>query len=292
MQRVTVSLIFCCLLSSTLIAQLPAVDIYYAHISMSASGMQLTGLTNITQRVGYDNQPSFSSDGNTILYTSIRDEKQADIYRYHIDSKLTEQLTNTVESEYSPLLTADEKSFTTVRVEKDSTQRLWQIRIKDGKAKLYVEGVDSVGYYWPVNENIIPCFMVTDTPSLMLVNKKANGGRTIAHNIGRCIKVLPGTYQITYLTKDSEQTFTIRAYNYITREFSVITEVPSISEDYVWTSDKKLLMPRGNAIWIYDTENPSAGWVKGCDIPTLTGKNIYRMALSQDGKSLAFVADE
>lgn len=291
MQRILASCLTCFILN-TASAQLPAVDIWYAHISLNTTGLQLSGLTNITQRVGYDNQPSFSSDGNTIMYTSIRDEKQADIYQYDINSKLTAQVTNTIESEYSPILINDDRSFVTVRVEKDSTQRLWEIRMKDAKAKLYVEGVDSVGYYWLVNDNIIPCFMVTDTPSLMLVNKKKNGGRTIAENIGRCIKLLPGTDKITYLTKDTEQQFTIRAYDFISQQYEVITEVPAVSEDYVWTSDKKLLMPRGNAIWIFDAANPQRGWVKGCEIPSLAGKNIYRMALSPDGKTLAFVADE
>ena len=43
---------------------------------------------NITNRSGYDNQPSFSKDEKSIYFTSIRNDKQADIYLYNIKSNL------------------------------------------------------------------------------------------------------------------------------------------------------------------------------------------------------------
>jgi hypothetical protein len=165
--------------------------------------------------------------------------------------------------------------------------------MKDGKAKLFIPGVDSIGYYYMVNKNVFPCFMVTDTPSLMLVERKKDGGKYIAQNIGRCIKLFPNSTRITYLTKDTEKVWTIRSYDYVSREYSVITEVPATGEDFVWTDfSHRLLMARGNEIWMYDTTVSRSGWVKACEIPSLAGKNIYRLALSPDGKTLAFVADE
>ncbi|WP_210489308.1 TolB family protein [Rufibacter aurantiacus] len=67
--------------------------------------------TNITQRPGYDNQPSFTPDGKSILFTSQRDGQQTDIFQYTLAGKKTVQLTNTPEAEYSPLVTPDGKSF-------------------------------------------------------------------------------------------------------------------------------------------------------------------------------------
>ena len=37
-------------------------------------------ITNLTDRNGYDNQPFFTPDGQSLLYTSSRDD-QTDIYR-------------------------------------------------------------------------------------------------------------------------------------------------------------------------------------------------------------------
>src|SRR5258708_16942898 len=42
---------------------------------------------NVTARPGYDNQPFFLPNGRAFLYTSIREDSQADIYRYDIDTK-------------------------------------------------------------------------------------------------------------------------------------------------------------------------------------------------------------
>src|SRR5438874_2160559 len=47
----------------------------------------------ITDFAGYNNQPSFLPDGQSLLYTSIRN-KQADIYRYDLRTDATTQVTN------------------------------------------------------------------------------------------------------------------------------------------------------------------------------------------------------
>ena len=47
--------------------------------------MQGTGpWINISNSPGYDNQPSFLPDSSAVLFSSNRDGKQTDIYRYDI----------------------------------------------------------------------------------------------------------------------------------------------------------------------------------------------------------------
>src|SRR5258708_425935 len=78
----------------------------------------------ITDFAGYNNQPFFMPDGQSVLYTSIRN-KQADIYRFDGRTDATAQVTNTPESEYSPTLMPDRKNISVVRVEADGkTPRL------------------------------------------------------------------------------------------------------------------------------------------------------------------------
>ena len=50
---------------------------------------------------------AFLPDGSGLLFTSNRDGKQTDIYRYDIASARCHQVTRTPESEYSPLVTPD-----------------------------------------------------------------------------------------------------------------------------------------------------------------------------------------
>ena len=80
----------------------PANDIFLIDVtSQNQNGrMKLGKPVKITEWDGYNNQPSFLPDGHSLLYTSIRSDKQADIYRYEIKSGTTTRVTDTKESEY------------------------------------------------------------------------------------------------------------------------------------------------------------------------------------------------
>ena len=69
-------------LTATTAAQ-SATDIYLGTLTFIDGRSRIDELRNITNRNGYDNQPSFSADGRGVLYTSIRDG-QADTYYYDI----------------------------------------------------------------------------------------------------------------------------------------------------------------------------------------------------------------
>src|SRR5512142_3166495 len=80
----------------------PGTDIYLAPLTVAAGRIGVGTAVNITNRTGYDNQPSFTPDGASILYTSVREDGQADIWRYDLRDRSTHQVTHTPESEYSP----------------------------------------------------------------------------------------------------------------------------------------------------------------------------------------------
>src|SRR4051794_8667781 len=51
----------------------PATDIYLVPLG---ANLNVGKAVNITSRPGYDNQPSFTPDGRSVLYTSTRDDGQ------------------------------------------------------------------------------------------------------------------------------------------------------------------------------------------------------------------------
>ena len=91
----------------------PATDIYIADLKIEDEGTEVGSPINITNRNGYDNQPMFLPDGLSLLYTSIRMDRQADIYRYDLIDKSTIRITRTQESEYSPTIMPNGKHFST-----------------------------------------------------------------------------------------------------------------------------------------------------------------------------------
>src|SRR5947209_14779317 len=84
----------------------PDTDIFLATLTMRPHPA-VTAARNITNTPGYDNQPFFTPDGASILFTSNRGATQTDIYRYDIAGARTTRVTNTPEGEYSPTVTPD-----------------------------------------------------------------------------------------------------------------------------------------------------------------------------------------
>ena len=122
----------------------PATEVYLASLSASGKTVQIGTPVNISNTPEYDNQPSFLPDNAAILFTSRRDGKQTDIYRYDMKTKQVTQITHTTENEYSPLLTPDKKTFLTVRGDK---QELWRFNLDGTSPHLAYAHTGLIGYH-------------------------------------------------------------------------------------------------------------------------------------------------
>lgn len=273
-------------------AQLPEFEIYGSKLLNNNGVLEIADVTNLTNHDGYDNQPSFSPDGKMIYFSSVRDSIQSDIYAIDLNDKSIKQITNTMESEYSPVFINNGNSFIVVRVEKDSTQRMWEFNKNATSQKVILPKIDSVGYYCKIDEKRFAFFMVTEPSTMVIADVKKQSTLVIDKNIGRCIKRVPGENAISYIVKKSEKEWVIKKYDLDKNKINIISIIPPISEDYVWTNDSKILMARNNQFWIYDYKSESPEWKMISEIKQLSGKKIYRLALASDGVSLAFVADE
>lgn len=143
---------------------------------------------NLTSFHGYNNQPSFHANGSQVDYVSIREDKQADIYRYDFKVHQTQRITNTTTyKEYSPRWSADEKSFTVVRVEPDdSTQYLWRYNA-DGTPAQQLSKANPVGYYTPFNKNYFGLFVLNKKGGDLYILDSKGRVRKVDENIGRCL---------------------------------------------------------------------------------------------------------
>ncbi len=271
--------------------KMPDTDIYLMNIRANKDGFTASDAINITDRPGYDNQPEFLPDGSGILYSSIREDGQADIYEYIIFTKATARLTKTAVSEYSPLVIPGSKAYSVVMVEKDSTQRLWKYNFsaKDSQPQVILPKLDSIGYYCWANKNTLALFKLTEPPSLEIADVKTSHADIISKNIGRCIHRIPEKNSISYVEKDSLKGWKIMELDLRTNAVSTITYTLPGSEDYVWTPDGVLLMGKDSRLYRYepyvDTE-----WEIIADFSSLGIKDFYRLAISHDGSMLAVVA--
>lgn len=202
-------ILFCFLLIFTkAIAQLPNTDIWLVDITSFEDGNILfSNPVNITNQIGYDNQPSFSPDGSSIFYTSMRDGKQTDICKYELKTKSTSQFTKTATSEYSPNVTPDGKNVSVVMVEPDSTQRLWKFSMNGGKPSVFVKEVDSIGYYCWFYGKRAAVYLLTEPASLQLISKDAPKPKHVDNNVGRCLSYYNGMLYYTVKTREGLNQF-------------------------------------------------------------------------------------
>ena len=59
----------------------PSMDIYLARLVLREGRLTSGTVSNLTRRVGYDNQPAFAPDSRTLYFTSNRGDGQTDIWQ-------------------------------------------------------------------------------------------------------------------------------------------------------------------------------------------------------------------
>jgi hypothetical protein len=268
----------------------PGTDIFLVSVRMSGDEIRLGEPFNITDRDGYDNQPSFLPDGRSLLYTSNRGD-QTDIYRYFIRTRATRQVTNTSpESEYSPTVTPAADAFTVVRVEADSTQRLWQFDLDGHSPRLVFANVKPVGYQAWGSDHTLVLFVLADsaTPAtLQVADTRTGRAQIVAYRIGRSLHRVPGRDAVS---------FTHRVPDYWIKEMDLeslavrpVVKLLDGNEHYAWLPDGTAIMGQGSKLYRW---GPTAGtqWTEIADLEQAGLGGISRIAVSPDGERLAVVA--
>jgi hypothetical protein len=269
----------------------PPNDIFLVEMASVKGQLKVGEPKRITTWEGYNNQPVFLKDARSLLYTSIRADRQADIYRYDLGDGSTVRVTETAKtSEYSPTPAPDGKSFSVIRVEEDGTQRLWMFPLAgNAEPTLILEKIKPVGYHVWIDGQTLMLFILGEPLTLQLVDRKQERAEIIATNIGRSLHRIPRQRKISFVRKLSEQQWMIQAFDTETHAITSLIKTLPGSEDYAWTPQGTLLMGSGSKLFKW---NPSkdAGWQEVADFAGAGLKTITRLSVSPKGDRLALVA--
>ena len=267
----------------------PDADIFLVDLTPEKQAIQVGKPVNITQRKGYDNQPSFTPDGKSILYTSMRDDGQTDIYRFDLQSAATTQLTRTPEGEYSPTVTPDQGYFSVIRMELDKTQRLWKFPISGtGEPTLVLENVKPVGYHCWLTPDSLALFILGKPNSLQLARVSTGDTARMEESIGRSLHKIPGKNALSFVHKRTSTDWEIKQLDLQTNLITVIAPTLPGSEDFVWTPDGLLLMGQGAGLYVFNPKT-DLRWTQLADFSSAGIKQITRLAIDGKGKKLALV---
>ena len=268
----------------------PSTDIFLFDLTTRKGQLTLGQPRNITKRTGYDNQPMFAADGESLFYTSIREDSQADIYQYGLANQSTRQITATKESEYSPTLTPDGKSLSVIRVEADSTQRLWSFPLIGGQPSLLLTNIKPVGYHLWVDKNSLMLFVLGQPATLQLVDVQTEKAEKLADNPGRTLQRIPNQQKVSFVHKLSEAEWLIKYFDTKTRQVTSLVQTLPGKEFYCWTPDGILLMGKDAKLYKWDAKRDSQ-WQEVADLSGFGLKDITRLTVSPKGDKIALVAE-
>lgn len=286
----TTLLSICLLLCTTVIygqTTPPDNDILVFDMKEKKGKITLSNGKNVTDRIGYDNQPVFFN--NDYLMFSAHDNGQNDIMILDLYEDELTNLTNTSESEYSPFPVPGYNSFGTIRVEADGTQRLWLFQM-DGKTepKVVFENLAPVGYFAWNKDNDVLMFVLGQPVTLVMANANEVDDKIITKNVGRTIKVIPDTKDFAFERREENGDVVIYRLNAETKAFTEVIKKPESSSDWVITQEGTYITSVGSKLWMF---NPKKGttWQELTDLGEKAGEGISRMAVNSNNKRLAVV---
>jgi hypothetical protein len=269
----------------------PAQEIFLLDFSIIGDKVVISRVRNISNNPGYDNQPSFANDGNSLLYAASR-HGQTDILRYDIADSSKHWITHTAGSEYSPIALWDGSGISAIKLDENGYQRLWKFS-NDGKDSSLVHADLKIGYHLWLDSQKLACFVLdTDTSnSLNIVDLRINKRRVIWSKPGRCIKSIPGQNAFSFVDKTDTAAWHIKSYDLASGQVKKIITTPKGSEDYCWTPAGNLLIAHGSLLYWFSPAQHT-GWVPITDLYSYGIKKISRMAVNDQLTNLAIVVSD
>jgi dipeptidyl aminopeptidase/acylaminoacyl peptidase len=268
-------------------AQPTTSDIYLARLTVQNGRVTVGAPINITNRPGYDNQPSFTPDSRAVLYTSTREDAQSDIYRYDLTAKTINRVTNTPESEYSATVMPDGARFSVIRVERDSAQRLWSFALDGSDPKLVIESLKPVGYHAWLDANTLAMFVLGSPNALVFGDLRTKKLDTLARGIGRSLAKLPNAPGFSF-TQTVDSAARVRTLAALGATPVDVVSLPRRVQDLAWLSNGSVLVGSGSKLLSW--QPGASAFSEVVDLASAGITDITRLAVSPDGQWLAFVA--
>jgi len=267
----------------------PGTDIWAFRISGSTPNIDMTSVVRVAHRTGYDNQPHFPPGERLILYTAIDSTGQADIWSYSLGTGERKNVTRSApESEYSATVLPSLVRFSAIRVEADSTQRLWSFDSGGGNPVVVLRDIQPVGYHAWLNEDRLALF-VLGTPATLQIASVAEGtAQVVAEDIGRSVHRIPGRETVSFVQWVEPGTGWINEYDPDTGETRPLAPLLEGNEFYAWTPGGALVMGHGSRLFRW-TPDESETWEEIADLESAGILAISRISLSPDGGWLAVV---
>ena len=250
-------------------------------------GKEVNGRTRLTDWSGYDNQPLFTPDGQSVLFTSDR-EGRAHTYEYDLESGDITQLSFSDADKYSPTTIpgSEGTTYSVVHTDSEAFQGLWRYS-RDGSIppEPLVE-VDAVAYYTWAGTGAVLFWRLGEPNTLQLIDVVSSDTTVLATGTVLSLSPMPGEAASAYIFSDSTSSKIMR-FDWETQQSTSLA--PGLEGSQYFT-----VSPRGDLLMILDgmlmafSPGVSQEWELVADLGLQGGS---RLSMSPDGNWLAVVAE-
>lgn len=278
------------LLSGSLFArQPPGTEIFLFDLKVSQNNIILSNPQNITNRVGYDNQPYFHPEKPIVYYSAANESGRTDIMVYNYKTGERKKLTDTPEREYSPTVTPDGKFISYIIQRDNGAQDLGMYPIDGGEPVIIIDNL-TVGYHAWITDDLLVLFVLGRPNTLRLYSVSDKKDLILAENIGRSLHRIPGTNDISFIDKQGAE-WQIKRYNSKNGTIETVTPTLPNREDMAWTTDGKILMSDGKKLFFVNPGEHSS-WREATLPKMIAPQGISRLAINTTLSKIAIVVDE
>ena len=271
--------------------ELPECDIFLFDLIESDDGLSISNARNITNRPGYDNQPWFTPNSESILYSANGAPDRTDVYEYFFESGETKQVTDSPDQEYSPQISPDNRTLSFVTDGPTANQSIWSTERESGVDHwlLKTQGErEPVGYYswnhrtgdllyWSRYGFSIRLVRLTESESHYI---SGNAPPTSPH-------IIPGTDKFSFVHQQGNGEVWIKELDPETLAVRPLTIIAGSNRNYAWMPGGQIVMANDGQLFRWSPD--SDGWQAFANLGEHGLTGVTRVSVSPDGKKLAVV---
>lgn len=282
-------------LTFNLAGQIPPSSIYLVQPSR-VNSLTLTDdhpkyLTNFNPN-GYNNHPFFVDNDRLIISSKMPNQAEPDLFELNTAAQTLKKLTQTTSGEYSMSRLPESGDLTFIRQENFESEtliRVWGFPNDnlESSQPLFPHLINT-GYHCWLNANQIVLFIVEGSNRLVLTDREGLNFTTITEYPGRCFKLLPNG-NLIYLSDFPDEGPMLKIFNPNTSSSFYLAQPIGEVQDFE-VANENIIMAKGKRIFKLDWTQDSPEWTEFSNLEVIPGRQITRMALSNNGQ-LAIVVE-
>jgi Tol biopolymer transport system component len=272
-------------LAPAVAAQILETEVWVGNVDLRDGGFAVSGLQNISNHRGYDNQPSFLPDGASLLFTTEADnldETGLGVHAVKYDLRTGKSTPLPFARGFSPTPTSDGKIM---------MLRQGGVWLHDAHGRLLRALTDTkeAGYFNRFEDGAWVLFMNDKDRRIVLYDPQSHALETMINGAITAPYRVPGQRAVTFVV-EADDKLTLHRLDVDEKRVTMLAAIPfPTGGHHVWTPRGTIFIASGSEIHEWDPQRPTE-WpiVHRFDSPDLQG--ITRIALSPNGDRIALVS--